>query len=188
MEVVISRFNENLDWIHNFNKDIKISIFNKGRDINLHHIKLENLGRESDTFLRFIVNEYPNFNEYTAFLQGNPFEHIHDVVNIINRHSNDKIVYLSNKILIDENNGCPHHCGLSIESTASQLGVYSEKYTFAAGAQYIVHKDLILSKPIGWWKSALKLHNTPTENYRGNPNMAPWIFERLWINIWNLKV
>lgn len=188
MEVVISRFNENLDWISRLNPDISIKVYNKGNTLNFPSTKLDNIGRESDTFLRYVVETYPHFNTHTAFLQGNPFYHMSNVVEVINNHFEDRLVYLSNKIVTNDNAGCPCHCGLPIETASMKLGVHANDYTFAAGAQYIVPKRLILAKPLEWWEKALTLHNTPSLPYRGNINQAPWVFERLWPNIWNLAL
>lgn len=37
---------------------------------------LPNVGRETHTYLHHILTQYPQFPEYTVFLQGWPFEHL----------------------------------------------------------------------------------------------------------------
>lgn len=89
-EIVISRYNESVSW-----SDIYSGyryIYNKGPtiiDANLHHgdisldgdvveadihgdryRKLENKGRESDTMLNYIIENYDNIPDYVAFSQG----------------------------------------------------------------------------------------------------------------------
>jgi hypothetical protein len=79
-EVVISRFNENLDWaIREFPHE-KVTVYNKGADDlnlpwNFKVIPLENTGRESHTYLHHIIKNYNNLAEKTLFLQGHPYEH-----------------------------------------------------------------------------------------------------------------
>ena len=61
-EIVIARYNEDVSWAYSLPKDVKINLFNKGPDSFLldgaHNVKLENFGRESGTYLKFIVSRY----------------------------------------------------------------------------------------------------------------------------------
>lgn len=79
-EVVIARFNENLDWaVKEFPYD-KVTVYNKGPDdlklpSNFEVIPLENTGRESHSYLHHIIKNFDNLAEKTLFLQGHPYEH-----------------------------------------------------------------------------------------------------------------
>jgi len=74
--LVVARYNENLDWINNLNKDINIFIYNKGEKINsIENTSLPNIGREAHTYLTHIVNNYDNLDDILIFSQGNP-DHI----------------------------------------------------------------------------------------------------------------
>ncbi len=89
VELVISRHNENLDWLNtepfcNYYH----TIYNKGNDINdknndkknnnnfktnsktLNVINIENIGRESHTYLKHILLRYDHLSELTLFLPG----------------------------------------------------------------------------------------------------------------------
>ena len=93
IELVVSRYNEDLEWLKNepFN-DIKITIYNKGINnnyINLPNIikteKLPNVGREIHTYLYHIINNYDNLADMTVFLPGSAdlphkYERSHDLV------------------------------------------------------------------------------------------------------------
>ena len=51
---VIARYEEDIDWL----KDLKgnVIVYNKGSDnLSIPYIKSENIGRESETYCRFIV-------------------------------------------------------------------------------------------------------------------------------------
>ncbi|MCQ9200701.1 MAG: DUF3431 domain-containing protein [Prochlorococcus marinus CUG1437] len=71
--LIIARYNENLEWLKK-HKDFKITVYNKGGDLSDNNffkvINLENIGRESHTWLYHIVNNYNHLNEINIFLQG----------------------------------------------------------------------------------------------------------------------
>jgi hypothetical protein len=79
IEFVISRYNENLEWLNEdffSNNDIPIIVYNKGINDNINIkkeykiINLENVGRESHTYLYHIINNYDNLADTTIFLPG----------------------------------------------------------------------------------------------------------------------
>ena len=77
IEIIISRFNENLDWLKDplFDK-IHFIIYNKGinKDFytpkNCKIIKLPNKGRCDQTYLYHIVHHYNSLKNITIFLPG----------------------------------------------------------------------------------------------------------------------
>jgi hypothetical protein len=78
IEIVVARYNENLDWITEapFNK-YDITVYNKGpnsdftKPSNIKRVvPLENVGRCDHTYLYHIVNNYDNLAEITVFLPG----------------------------------------------------------------------------------------------------------------------
>jgi len=75
--VVIARYNENIDWVKTVTHNIYL--YNKGGDNIPNSINLPNVGREAQTYLYHIVKNYEKLDDYTVFLQGNPFDHaFHD--------------------------------------------------------------------------------------------------------------
>jgi hypothetical protein len=90
-EVVIARYNENLDWIARIPDDFAVIIYNKGDEITSQPalqrahavIQLENNGRESDTFIRHILRKKQFGSGYTVFVQGDPFEHSPDIIHLL---------------------------------------------------------------------------------------------------------
>ena len=88
-EIVVARYNENLDWLKKIkkSKDIKITVYNKGKDdIDVPFIPLPNIGRESHTYLYHIINNYDNLADQTIFCQGDPIFHSPDFINLINKY------------------------------------------------------------------------------------------------------
>jgi hypothetical protein len=82
--IVISRFNENLNFINYFpfNK-FKIIIYNKGinndftiNDNVIDIIKLKNVGRESHTYLYHIIQNYYKLSDNIIFLPGSAYNAI----------------------------------------------------------------------------------------------------------------
>ena len=83
-EIVIARYNENLDWIKDIPKNIKITIYNKGLDnIKESYIRLPNIGRESHTYLYHIINNYDNLSNTTIFCQGDSIFHSPDFIKLL---------------------------------------------------------------------------------------------------------
>ena len=79
-EVVVARYNENLDWVNKEFINEKITIYNKGKNDfiplpNWTVIELPNVGRESHTYLYHIVTNYNNLADRTLFIQGRPYDH-----------------------------------------------------------------------------------------------------------------
>ena len=88
-EIVVARYNENLDWLKKIkkSKDIKITVYNKGLpDISIDAINLPNTGRESGTYLYHIINNYDKLADQTIFCQGDPIFHAPDLIELINKY------------------------------------------------------------------------------------------------------
>ena len=179
---VICRYQEDISWVKKIN--IPYLIYKKGEKIDYFKtINIENIGRESEAFLRFIIENYDDLPEKIVFLQGDPFYHYKASIDFINNCSNQKdLVLLSDFIPICDEIGRPHHFEtLPLLEMLKELKINtSEKmFRFAAGAQYLVLKKHIISKSLDWWKNAYNIH----KYYK----TAPWSFERLWLTIWNYE-
>jgi len=146
MQVVIARYNENIDWSSLFPNKV---IYNKGTDINGEpFIRLPNVGREGHTFAHHIVENYDNLEEYTCFLQGNPFDHFPHIIYYVTNFKCDKpFVFLSINILPCEVGGRWYHGPVS-ECHKELFGKeYTSAFKFGAGAQMIVSRDTIRQYP-----------------------------------------
>jgi len=101
--IVVARYNENIEWTKQYQNVI---IYNKGSKIdgNYNEIMLENIGREGHTYYKHIYDNYDNLNDYTIFLQGDPFDHSPEIIQIINYflYNNDIDIdfkYLTNNVI-----------------------------------------------------------------------------------------
>jgi hypothetical protein len=71
-QIVVARYNEDIEWITDNNK----IIYNKGIPLNINNeVLLENIGRESETYLRYIIDNYDKLPEVVVFTQGNIKDH-----------------------------------------------------------------------------------------------------------------
>jgi hypothetical protein len=78
IDIVVARYNENMDWLLPLS-DI-CTVYNKGDDMISDKYKkiyiLENVGRESHTYLHHIIKNYDNLGKITLFTQANISDHI----------------------------------------------------------------------------------------------------------------
>lgn len=73
-KIIVARYNENIEWL---NDEIdNCIIYNKGYKIGINNeIMLENLGRESETYLNYIISNYENLPDVVVFTQANISDH-----------------------------------------------------------------------------------------------------------------
>ena len=182
MQLVVSRYNEDIGWTKNFDNVI---IYNKGPHLGLQNeIQLPNVGREAHTYLCHIINNYDNLDDYTVFLQGNPFDHSPNLFERL-RYIHGDAMFISEHILYTTVNGCFHHKEIPMRQTYHQLfgetlNHYPE-FVFGAGAQFVVSRDRIRERPLSFYENALNLVKydiCPLEAYT---------LERYWTLIFNIK-
>tara|TARA_B110000008_G_C16784241_1_gene489994 strand:- start:224 stop:865 length:642 start_codon:yes stop_codon:yes gene_type:complete len=88
-DIIVSYYNNKnflklLDLFENkFLYKYKVVVYNKsGYEITLKNNSiqkhLDNTGREGETYLNHIINNYNNLSEYTIFIQDDTNNHIHD--------------------------------------------------------------------------------------------------------------
>ena len=164
-KIIVARYNENIDWTNYYND---IIIYNKGNKIdNSNIINVENVGRETHTYFKYIVDHYDNLRyEYYIFLQGYPFDHspnlhskLNDYINNFNLNIDfDNISeYIYN---FNFKNGDINHPGLPL--TERYIKIFGSKpvdntYYFGAGAQFIVSKNAILKRPKTFYENILNM-------------------------------
>jgi hypothetical protein len=121
VEIVVARYNENMEWIKNepFNASSYI-VYNKGSNSDFaktdkfkEEIKLDNVGRETHSYLTHIINNYDNKSlaDITVFLPGS----------VELSHKYDKASRLMNKILETSSNSDAFACTLSDEPVFDEL-------------------------------------------------------------------
>jgi hypothetical protein len=175
MKIIVARYNENIDWTKQFENVI---IYNKGNQLadNFNSIMLDNVGREGHTYYKYIYDNYDNLDEYTVFLQGNPFDHSPNIINKLKEYNqnpnlNIDFCFLSERILTTRLSGCYHHPNLPLKQVYEFLFTKRDEdlqLVFGAGAQFIVSKKNILSRPKDFYLKIVKLLENdvcPIEGY-----------------------
>jgi len=192
VNVVVSRFNENIDWVSDIDNYYSV-IYNKGLSEIESSIRLPNLGRESHTYLYHIVNNYNNLHDVTIFLQGNPFDHgFMDFFGSFEAFNNydfvDNFTGFNSIWQVDADSR-PHNfapsCGYIpninnfIEKTKIKLPA-SKVFNFHPGAQFAVKKEHIQKISL---EDYIKLLNVLSSN--GSDPIEGHIMKRLWFHLFN---
>ena len=197
-QIVVARFNEDVTWLLPF-KNISI-IYNKGNhNLTLNQfetIQLENVGRESHTYLYHIITNYENLADKTIFFQGKIDDH--KILEIEDYFGSDKIIGKFNNIELntlktkiehfgkykkDYKNNNMKICNYTpFEWIQNIIGLNIDNIEIIKiiwGANFSVSKELILSKPKIFYENILR-----HINYHINPEEGH-ILERSWYLIFN---
>lgn len=164
---VIARYNEDPSWHESFD-DSEVSVITK-------NIDTPNIGRESSSWLLWILNNYCKLPDYVTFLQGNPFDHT--TMESITEEPTGR--YMRHGQLLEcDAHGSPHHNGLNMRTGADIMGVELKGVIpFCMGAQFTVSRDNLMKysyeKYAELFKYSICAHN------------APWELERLWESFYN---
>jgi hypothetical protein len=159
MKIVVSRFNESIEWTKQLENVI---IFNKGEPLS-NTKKMGNVGREGHTFYKYIYDNYDSLDDLTAFLQGNPFDHCRNVIQQIKSLKEPiDFMFLSDYIISATISNCRCHNNIPLQNVYNQL--FTDNHTdtpihFGAGGQFIVSKRFILSQPRCFYLKIVNLLN-----------------------------
>jgi GR25 family glycosyltransferase involved in LPS biosynthesis len=174
IKIIVSRYTENVEWTKQFSN---VLIYNKGNKLDIHNeIILNNVGREGHSYYKYIYDNYENLNEYTIFLQGNPFDHSPNIINNLQKYISNKNLdiefeFLSETIKTTNLSGCPHHYGLKLNDIYTKLFNDQKdnmEFDFGCGAQFIVSKKQILKRTKDFYLNIIKLLDydiNPIEGY-----------------------
>ena len=164
MVIIVARYNEDVEWTKQFPNVI---IYNKGEPLSEEYnsIQLKNVGREGHTYYNYIYENYENLDDYTIFLQGNPFEHSPNIIKnlwtcINQAELNFYFEFLSEKILYTNLKGCPYHYKLPLIDVYEKIfneRLDEKRIQFGAGAQFIVSKRAIHSNNKEFYLKIIKL-------------------------------
>lgn len=182
--VVISRYNEDVSWLEEYNFDY--IIYNKGNELDkkYNHINVENIGGNQRDIFQYIYDNYDNLPDTMAFIQANPFDHCNKSKfdKIINNNfftsleSYEDIVQGDSQIL-DENNEymeinnswyiSSHNSSYNQSCRYSSFdGFMNSIFTnyeskrwnkFSPGSQYIITKQIAKFYSKTFWKYLMDL-------------------------------
>lgn len=84
--LVIARYNEDVDWLSQFQGQHDVFLYNKGPSLSeqfYNTVELLNYGRESHSYLKHIIDFYEELPPWTIFSQANPFDHCANFADIL---------------------------------------------------------------------------------------------------------
>jgi hypothetical protein len=179
--VVVAKYKEDVSWVKQLNYEYKI--YDKSLDI-------PNVGREAETYLRFIIENYDGLPDYTVFLQGNPFDHSKianvDFINKSIESAGDSVIFLNTLYPEDHN--------AFTRTRESFIALFHcpipPTFLFSPGAQFIVPRKNILCRPKEFYETISKVmveNNEKTYTHK-NCLVCPWTIERMWMYIFDDKI
>lgn len=87
--LLIARYQEDLTWIEEVPTELEVVVVNKGEDQpfvsrgDVKVVRSDNIGREAETYVRYIVENYEDLPDRIIFTQGDPFEHSPSFLDLI---------------------------------------------------------------------------------------------------------
>jgi hypothetical protein len=203
-KIIVARYNENIEWLNSeLNNCI---VYNKGEKLNIdNEIILKNVGRESETFLHYIITNYDNLPDVIVFTQANISDHkgsndINYLIKIKNealynskstnfishyQTENDTNCWNNEFNLINgeyflKNNYKNNNCITFINWFKNNINItYPNPIKIYCNAIFSVKKENIINKPIEYYKNLIlevNHHINPTEGH---------FFERSWYYIFS---
>lgn len=175
-DIIIAKFTEDVRWARDIDmeRNDRLMIYDKSDNPIGGAMLLPNQGRESHTYLHYIITNYYCLPRWIVFCQGRPFDHCPDFMQQIKRKEPQAL----GDVLTCRKNGAPHHTGLPIETAWMELFAdpCPMTFRFIAGAQFQVSRKQILSLPLETYEKMLAIHSTYQE--------APWVMERFWYHLY----
>ena len=179
--IVIAKYKEDISFIKKFKYPVKV--YDKSKDCI-------NIGREAETYLRYIIDHYDNLPNHVIFLQGNPFDHLPKNFDLFNITLTNSLQHIALHYGLEE---WDHTTRTSLAFKTLFDEPLPEKYVqLNSGSQYIVPKHCITCRSLDFYKTIHKVlfdTNNLSES-KTNCLVCPWTLERMWPYIFNpdLKV
>lgn len=199
--LVVAKYNEDMGWLCGMDAS-RIVVYDKGSSsIPQAHLlggvcALDNVGRESESYIHHVVSNYDRLTDYLVFVQGNPFEHMKGVTpNTFQEALDRELSKRPNQLLplFTEWYNEPHDQYRAIKAKEYFEDMFIDRPAakssiFATGCQYIVPRHDIVCKPLEFYKGLhtkiLKGETCHSEAHDGRGAFDPskisaWSFERI---------
>lgn len=177
-KVVVARYNEDVEWC----KPFPCIIYNKGGALP-NTIALPNIGREAHTYLHHIIENYDNLDDYTAFVQGDPFDHSPNILRNLRATPVTPFTWLSERIILTTTEYDGDDPTLPMKEFTMMLygKLIQRTFKFGEGAQFIVSRDAIRRKPKAFYQFLLYVvSREPVRGSAVDRTKGPWVIERFW--------
>ena len=137
------------------------------------YIAVPNVGREAGQYLRHIIANYGRFADHELFLQGHPFDHNPEMLEVLAaRPWEGKRTCPLGPVLTRANQA---NTPLAMTFAKEIRVAYDQDKPWVHGALFAASREALMSRSLAWWKALLR-------KVEAEP-MSPWAMERLWLTI-----
>ena len=202
-KIIVARYNENIEWLNSEMKNC--IIYNKGNKLNIENeVILENIGRESESYLHYIITNYNSLPDVIVFTQARISDHKgSDNVNYLLHIKNEALYYSKSQNFVIHNDiGQNIHLDKEwnlrngeyflndnyknnkpitfIEWFKTNIDInYPNPIIVYGNAIFAVKKEHIINKPIEYYKKLILEVNHHINSTEGH------FFERSWYYIFS---
>ena len=170
--LVVAHYREDLSWLKDVPKDIFIQVICKGEEAPMGYqfTVRKNVGREPESFLSYIVDNYEHLEGEYWFCQGRPFDHCFRFIDLLSRGLQDPFMWAGNHDNPDNltrADGHPQHPGLDIHKVhrVFEDGELPGEYKFHSGCQFGVMAERIRERPKETYEKLLSLMGKDDNEY-----------------------
>lgn len=202
-KIVVARYNENIEWL--YEKFNNLVVYNKFYPLNIRNeIMVPNFGRESETYLRYIITNYNNLPDVVVFTQARISDHrgYNDINYLLKlceqallfgksipdiKHTENKYQKScwdrdwnveSNKYYYLQQNYLNNEPIVFEKWFNQHIGCeYKTPFHIYSNGIFAIRKDLILRNPIEYYQKLISLVNHHVNPAEGH------FFERSWFYI-----
>ena len=191
--IIISHYNENLDWIQNLNTEHNKIIYSKTINENNIFLIPLNKGHEASAYIKYIIDYYDNLSEKNLFLHGHQNSGHQDyssdfIINNINWNLDsffsvnrrDYYTEVSKNINTNSYNWLIDNW---YDIFSDKIPFPNEGLFFYSCAQFVVSRDLILQYDLNFYK---RLYNWLMDTNL-HSDISGRIFEYIWNYIFTKK-
>jgi hypothetical protein len=203
-DLIIARYKEDLSWIKSDYDNI--FIYNKGEtnfNLDKKHetINLNNIGRESHTYLYHIIQNYENLNNVNIFCQGGINDHGMSEKSLFKFYMDAQIYgYSLNKNFYPEwiepfggykDFRIDEHGGRKVSKSKYSLSEWKSEFNICKDnspfqwyqkAVFAISKDYIHTRTLDFYKNLLE----DEELNQLDPEIGHY-YERSWVKIFNIE-
>jgi hypothetical protein len=208
LELVVARFSEDLRWIRRVPDSFRVTVYNKGEDLDpelmgrlsegrsFRSVRLSNEGREAHTYLTHLLAHYEDPAEVTVFCQGHPFDHAPDLHERLRALASgeEKVEGFKWYGFLEETDDpwgkrlfvpwSKNSERLELETGRLFSDLFGETspewFNFRGGAQFAVTREAVLARPREFYERALELSLSVPR--------AAHSYERLWDRVFGPPV
>lgn len=202
IQIVISKYKEDIDWIKKcIENGVQFTIYDKSDTPMPGSLTLKNVGREAETLLHHIFNNYESLPDFLVFLQGDPrgtppMYQYEDAVRIVTQVYKKQTSIKFSEILTGRFYVDPNHIWTKKAKSLCHalFGSTNINYWTSSGAQYILPRENILARPKRLYELLLsRVHDFGHNSFDANdPSMNlgidAWTLEAVWGAIFNPEI